>query len=342
MSARPPTKRSFGALKKLRTPLDWPKDKPFKILSIDGGGIRGIFPACILTELEDRFLKGSPIGSHFDLIVGTSTGGIIAVALAKGLSAREISRLYLERGAVIFPPAVGLRGWTRRVKQLVRAAYCSDTLSKELNRILGDDCLKNCSVRLCIPAFEGNYGEPWIYKTPHHPDYHLDSNTRLATVAMATAAAPTYLKALQHQGYVMVDGGLFANNPIMIGVVDTLSCYQLDRRQIHVLSIGCGGAPYRVQKSHFSGGKWQWKNAVSAAITASSMNAFGQASLLIGRDRIVRIDIVGNDGRSIALDDYQEAKDLLPSMATSLVDDLGDQIRSRFLQSPCTPFSYAK
>lgn len=331
MTTRTPPKRSSGALSEFRKPLEWPDEEPFKILSIDGGGIRGIFPACVLTELEDRFLNGTPIGSCFDLITGTSTGGIIAVALAKGLSAREIGELYLEKGSAIFPPAAGPRGWGRRIKQLFRAVYCSDTLSLELDSILGDECLRDCAVRLCIPAFEGRYGEPWIYKTPHHPDYTLDADTRLTTVAMATAAAPTYLKALQNQGYVMVDGGLFANNPIMIGVTDALSCYRLDRRQIQVLSIGCGSAPYRVEEPHFSGGKWQWRDAISAAIAASSANSFGQASLLIGRDNILRIDVTGEDASNIALDDYEAAKRLLPPHAASVIDELGNDVYARFL-----------
>lgn len=331
MSTSAPPKRSSGALSEFRKPLGWPDDEQFKILSIDGGGIRGIFPACVLTELENRFLNGTSIGSCFDLITGTSTGGIIAVALAKGLSAKEIGRLYLEKGSVIFPPAAGPRGWARRIKQLYRAVYCSDTLSLELDSILGDECLKDCAARLCIPAFEGKHGEPWIYKTPHHPDYKLDAHTRLTTVAMATAAAPTYLKALQNQGYVMIDGGLFANNPIMVGVIDALSCYRLDRRQIEVLSIGCGGAPYKVGEQHFRGGKWHWKNAVSAAVTASSQNAFGQASLLIGHDNILRIDAAGEDAANIALDDYNAAKRILPTLAASVVDELGNDVCARFL-----------
>jgi hypothetical protein len=148
---------------------------------------------------------------------------------------------------------------------------------------------------------------------------------------MATASAPTYLKALQNQGYVMVDGGLFANNPIMIGVTDALSCYRLDRRQIQVLSIGCGSAPYRVEEPHFSGGKWQWRDAISAAIAASSANSFGQASLLIGRDNILRIDVNGEDASNIALDDYEAAKRLLPPHAASVIDELGNDVYARFL-----------
>lgn len=330
--------RSSGALAQAREPLDWPNDKQFSILSIDGGGIRGIFPSTVLTELENRYLGGQPIGAYFDMITGTSTGGIIAVALAKGLSAKEVSQLYLDRGWRIFPSTSKAAKRMRWLKRILRSSYDSTCLAAELAEVLGSTRLKDCKVRLCIPAFEGVHGEPWIYKTPHHPDYHMDADTRLTTVAMATAAAPTYLQALEDQGYVLVDGGLLANNPIMVGVVDVLACYRLDRRQIHVLSIGCGGAPYRVTEKRLRGGMFQWRDAVAASMSAASKNAFGQASLLIGRDRICRLDVPPGIGKAIELDDYRRAHDELPEQAVKAVTDYGENINSRFLQEPCTPF----
>ena len=82
--------------------------RTYKILSIDGGGIRGVFPAAFLAKLEDHL--SSPIGSYFDLIAGTSTGGIIAIALGLGLSAKDILKLYAERGSAIFDQQHGLVG----------------------------------------------------------------------------------------------------------------------------------------------------------------------------------------------------------------------------------------
>src|SRR5882757_5737701 len=98
-----PPRRSSGTLQGLREPLPWPEGRPFRILSIDGGGIRGILPASILTKLEERYLPGKSAGDYFDLITGTSTGGIIALALSIGLPARTILDIYLQQGAEIFP-----------------------------------------------------------------------------------------------------------------------------------------------------------------------------------------------------------------------------------------------
>ena len=93
-----PPRRSSGALKRRRERLPWSDDREFRILSIDGGGIRGVFPAVVLAGLEERYLDGQPLASYFDLIAGTSTGGIIALGLGAGLRAADVSRMYVERG----------------------------------------------------------------------------------------------------------------------------------------------------------------------------------------------------------------------------------------------------
>ncbi len=79
-----PPLRSAGTIQHTRVKQPWPTDRLFRILSIDGGGIKGIFPAAYLAEIEQRFLNGESIGNYFDLVAGTSTGGIIALALGKG------------------------------------------------------------------------------------------------------------------------------------------------------------------------------------------------------------------------------------------------------------------
>ena len=113
-----PPRRSEGTLQSVRAKQPWPQGKPFRILSIDGGGIRGVFPAAYLSELENRFLSRRSIASYFDMIAGTSTGGIIALALAHGMTAAEALAVYRDRGARIFPPFQ--RGaWTL---QIVRPA----------------------------------------------------------------------------------------------------------------------------------------------------------------------------------------------------------------------------
>lgn len=202
-----PPRRSDGTLQTRRLQLPWPKDRPFRILSIDGGGICGILPASVLAELEVRFLSGQSVADYFDLIAGTSTGGIIGLGLAHGKTAREIRDIYVDRGGLIFPAAGRMGRLLRRVRRLGRYAYDSRALEDELLSIFGDALFGDARTRLCIPSFEGRHGEPWIYKTPHHPDYRTDRFERMVRVGLATSAAPTFLKALPNNGYVMVDGG---------------------------------------------------------------------------------------------------------------------------------------
>lgn len=332
-----PPRRSDGTIQQRRSQLPWPKDRPFRILSIDGGGICGILPASILAELETRFLDGAAISNYFDLIAGTSTGGIIALALGKGLTAARARDLYLERGGLIFPPATAFGRIKRWLWRTQRYAYERKPLEDELLRILGDTTLGESTVRLCIPSFEGHHGEPWIYKTPHHPDYKRDRFERMKTVGLATAAAPTYFAALQNNGYTMVDGGLWANNPIMNALVDVLACFDVGRRQVRILSLGCGETAFKVDAAKATGGMWHWKGAIQAAMRAQSLNALGQAFLLVGKDQVIRLD-APESVNPIALDDYERACTDLPPMARSLVEASGHKIAEMFLTESVETF----
>ncbi len=161
---KPPPKRSEGTLQRRRVPRPWPQDRHFRILSIDGGGIRGIYPAAFLAGLEQRYLGGASVARHFDLIAGTSTGGIIALGLAAGLTGADLADLYQRRGREIFPPAVpGWRGaFGRRfadILQLFKYRYDREALNAILKQTLGDRKFGQAQNRLCIPSFDGRYGE---------------------------------------------------------------------------------------------------------------------------------------------------------------------------------------
>jgi hypothetical protein len=325
-------RRSDGTRQNLRPVQQWPKGKPFRLLSIDGGGILGLLPCLILAELETRFLDGNPIGQHFDMIAGTSTGGIIAMGLAQGKSAKKISKLYLERGEHIFP-GNRLQKWVRKYLQTLMHTHDRKRLENELRREFGDALLGSCKIPLCIPAFEGSYGEPYIFKTPHHPDYKRDQHKPLVNVGLATAAAPATFAAYKEGGYTFVDGGVWANNPTMVGLVDALSCYDIDRNQVRVLSLGCGQDIHRMSWWQRIGGFWHWrKHFASSVMRAQSHNALGQASLLIGRDHLIRLDAPDVEKR-IAMDDVSRAIKEMPPVARSLTEGAGHRIAALFLDA---------
>ena len=326
-------RRSDGTRQSLRPVQTWPKGKPFKILSIDGGGILGLLPCMILAEIEKRFLDGAAIGNQFDMLVGTSTGGIIALGLGQGKSAQEITKFYIERGRLIFPSTPLVR-WLRGVLQMVLYSYSRDNLENELRREFEDVLFGSASVPTCIPSFEGRFGEPYIFKTPHHPDFKKDQHERLVDIGLSTAAAPTYFAAVERNGYVFTDGGIWANNPAMIGVVDAMTCFDIDRTQIRLLTLGCGQEIYRMRWWHRIGGQLIWaKQFVSSAMRAQSHNALGQAGLLIGRPNLIRLD-APEVGKRISMDNVDRALVEMPSIARSLVESAGHRIAELFLEQP--------
>jgi hypothetical protein len=328
-----PPRRSDGTIQGPRQLQPWPADEPFRILAIDGGGICGILPAAVLAELESRYLGGAPVAGYFDMIAGTSTGGVIALALAHGKTAAEVRDIYVERGGLIFPPVSGVGRVYRFLKRGMRSVYDSGKLESELLRIFGDATFGEARNRLVIPAFEGRHGEPWIFKTPHHPDYKKDRVERMVRVALATSAAPTFFQALPNNGYLMLDGGLWSNNPTMNALVDALACFDLRRRQVRILSLGCGETAFTVCDARAKGGLLHWTNIFYAALRAQSLNALGQAYLLVGKDQVMRLDAPSSIN-PIGLDDFERARGELPLMARSLVEAGGSHIAAMFLSSP--------
>ncbi len=337
-------KRSSGTLQSRRIRQPWPKNRIFRILSIDGGGICGIFPAVFLAELEKRYLGNASVSKYFDLITGTSTGGIIALGLASGFSAKDLSEIYITRGREIFPPSKsGLVGMTKhcvkKLRNLLLYNYDREALIGILSEIFGQKKLGQSLNRLCIPSFDGRYGEVYIFKTPHHPDFHKDHRELITKVAAATAAAPTFFKPLEDRGYTFVDGGVWANNPVMVGLVDAMSCFDVPTENIRILSLGCGNHNHAVVNGWkiSMGGLLVWRNIIYASMQLQSMNALGQAGLLIGQDKIIRI-APPETQRAIALDDWTRASKELPDLAKEAVENMGVRTAKIFLEETIAPY----
>ena len=333
-----PEPRSARGLAARRRPLDWPEDREFRILSIDGGGIRGIFPAAVLAELERRYLDGDSVAGYFDLITGTSTGGIIAICLGAGIPASRILQFYVEDGQAIFPPK-GRVGRVWGARRLVTHIYDSESLRVHLQQQLGSRTLRDSSSRLCIPSCDGTHGDIWVYKTPHHPDYQMDGSQGMVEVALATSAAPTYFRPLEDGGYRLLDGGLWANNPIMVGVVEALTALGAPAERIRVLSLGCGSEPYRVGRWKMTaGGVLGWRDIVLGAMRYQSLGALGQTRLLLGADRVDRIEPLPS-GHPIPLDDWERASTELPNAAATAVEEHGEKVLLSYVDHLAAPYS---
>ena len=328
---KPGDPRSRGSIPQRRIPQDWPKDRRFRILSMDGGGIKGLFPATVLAELERRYLGGGSVAAYFDLIVGTSTGGILALGFGAGLKASELAELYALRGLDIFPSMNRIRKWWRTGRNILQYHYDRTALEDLLLEALGAKLLGDSIVRLCIPAFEGKHSEVFVFKTPHHSDYKIDRFEPMVKVGLATSAAPTYFRPMEHNGYTLVDGGVWANNPVMLAVIEALTCFTLERDQIDVLSLGCGEDPYVVSENQIAaGGKFAWRDIIFAAMRLQSLAATNQARLLLGPPAVRRIDPPANPN-PILLDDFRRSLEELVPAARSAVDKLGHQLSADFL-----------
>jgi patatin-like phospholipase/acyl hydrolase len=262
-----------------------------RILSIDGGGIKGVFPISFLAEIESA-LGLKSVANYFDLIAGTSVGGIIALGLGLGLTAQEMADFFVKQGPSIFPEHVIPTSTLRLLWGHER--YRPDPLREALQRVFGEKTLADSRVRLLIPSFDATQADIHIYKTAHHQRLGVDYRLTAVEVAMATAAAPTYFPAYDSKHCItLVDGGIWANNPVVFAVVEGVTLLGWKGSEIDVLSLGCTEDTIDFkQKGH--GGMFWVRRAIEAALRGQSRSALGMARHLTGRDRglesIVRIN----------------------------------------------------
>ena len=161
----------------------------------------------------------------------------------------------------------------------------------------------------------------------------------MAEVAAATSAAPTYLKPVVQDGYILVDGGIWANNPTMMGLVEALTCFAVQRENIAILSIGCGQDGFQISSRQAAGaGQFQWREIIYVAMHYQSLTAVNQAGLLIGRDKVTRLDRPEGT-EPVDLDDWDKARRLLPEEALAVAEQYAGQISETFFTHTSAPFT---
>lgn len=303
-----------------------------RILAIDGGGIKGVFPAAFLASLEDALPL--PIGSYFDLIVGTSTGGILALGLGAGFSAKDILRLYEAHGPAIFRN----QGVLARLSQWFVAKHSASRLRRVLEKQFGERTIGDSRVRLVIPSQNLETGQVYIFKTPHHPRFTADQKESMVDAAMATAAAPTYFRAhTLPDGTGTVDGGLWANNPAGVAAVEAIGVLGWTGPQTTLISLSCTVEPPTAGAAHGrSVGRsfWAYK-AIGLMLAGQSSSALGTAQLLLGRDQVIRIAPVVAPG-TFALDNAAGIS-RLKGLGASEAREATPRLQP-YLQIPAEPF----
>ena len=260
-----------------------------RVLSIDGGGIKGVFPAAFLADVEAAI--GEPIVDYFDLIVGTSTGGIIALGLGMDIPAADILAFYEQRGPEIFRGGKGLG----RFRQVLGAKYNPEPLRAALLDVFGDRKLGESRTRLMIPALDLETGAVHVLKTAHHLRFERDYKLPVVDVALATAAAPTYFPTHRlAAGIPLVDGGMWANNPMGPAAVEAIGLLEWTRGDVQLLSIGCTDSPLALDadRGRRLGLNYWATRLVSVFMAGQSSSSLGTAQLLLGHDNVVRISPV--------------------------------------------------
>ena len=360
-------------------------ERAYRVLSLDGGGMRGIYTAAFLARLTDQFsrIRGESaldLGLGFDLITGASTGAIVGCALAVGRPMTEIVGLYREHGPKIFPHRIaGKASAVCRAAQGSRHVRAGDkALRQALEKVLGDltmlEVYHGRGISLSIPAVLMSEHRAWVFKKTPSSGVR-DDHYRLADVCMATTAAPIYrsLAAIDDPNapggpqQVFADGGLWANNPIMVGLVDALTIAEPDR-PIEIFSLGTCPRPegdhLDAESAHRSMLDWSLGADVAPLSISAQEFAFDHMARLLanaisnGRRRIRRVrfpnrPVPASMMQYLALDDTRrEAMDRLMAQAHTDADltksvcddsnsDDGQMIRKLMNDLPAMPASGA-
>lgn len=275
----------------------------FKILSIDGGGFRGAYSAHILKRIEEEFHIHWK--NDFNLIAGTSTGSIIAAGLAFGMSAKELFDFYEKYGKDIFK-----KRFVHRTG-LFFSQYRQHTLKEILDSVFGDTRLKDIAVPLIIPSTDIGNGCVHVFKSAYHDEFVRDPNVKVADAVLASCSAPTYFDPhLVDNKYLLCDGGLWANNPALVAMIDAKKRLGIKIEDLLILSIGTGtGKQYyypqaKQKKSIFGWGfitKWERNKFIDMVLNLQAENSTNMLKLLLQEGQLLRINFEAD--RKLSLDD---------------------------------------
>ena len=290
----------------------------FRILSFDGGGIRGVLTAVLLNRLLSEYpalLQDRP--GTITMFAGTSTGGILALAMAAGLSPAQIRDLYVTNGKLIFDSS-----WTRDVVEiggLSGSKYDNANLKQILLETFGALKLQDLRPRVLIASFsldnraQNASDRTWNPKFFHNfPGSDSDGQSLVVDVAMSTSAAPTYFPSYG----VYIDGGVIANNPSLAAVAQALDGRnQANERatlaEIKLLSLGTGASLQYIDGTDHDWGDAQWiKPILNVMMDGSVGVADFQCQQLLG-DRYCRVEPVFPADKSFPMDDVSKIVDLM-------------------------------
>ncbi|PKW25740.1 CBASS cGAMP-activated phospholipase [Phycicoccus duodecadis] len=295
-----------------------------QVLALDGGGAKALFTINVLARLEEDL--GVCITDAFDLIAGTSAGGIIALGLGAGLSPAEIADHYESLVTTIFPASRR----TRRslMRRITHPQYDADALTEALKDVLGDRLLGESVKPLVVTSWDVRSGEVHLFKTPHHRRLTRDWKIPMVDVARATSAAPTFFAPATVDDQHLIDGGIWANNPSVVAIAEAVSMLEAPLSQIKVLNVGTTDTLGMLPNSIHTGGLKAWlPHVLPLLMRAGSKSGEGVAEHLVGPENYTRFDVVVPEG-TFTLDTQRTAD--LKALASGAARRLGPAYTARF------------
>jgi patatin-like phospholipase/acyl hydrolase len=316
----------------------------FRILSIDGGGLRGIVPLSILKEIEKR--TGKRVHELFDMMVGTSTGGLIASCLTlrkEGTSQplytlEELSKMYTEYGSTIFPVQGTMGKIFRKANNLVNPKYDDKGIDKVLKKFISEQRIKDAIRPIIISTYDLNQNETVFFKSSEANEYNL-ANPRIYDICRATSAAPTYLPAYSftYKGKMLtgIDGGVYINNPTMAAIAE-ISKYgqtgfykksdgsKVAFEDISILSLGTGSYTGSISREQaVSWGQLQWITCITDIMMRGvNQTTDYEAKEMIEANQYLRLSI------SIGDEKFSDMCDARPETQKYLMEEVDKQIFS--------------
>lgn len=286
---------------------------PIRLLSLTGGGYRGLFTAQVLVQLCAQARHAGPLHKTFHVFAGTSIGGLMACALAVGVPPQRVVDAIDAYGPAIFPSRRGAK--LRRV--VFGALYDADNLCRAIDAALGPHAktrLEDIDVGLIVPAVDWNSGTTRIFQSGAMGKRHA-GDTLLRDVCLATSAAPTYFKPHEVDGAAMLDGGLVANNPDTIAMLEVVRRWPDALKRLQMLSIGTAGAVAQRPgaQADKSGAGWApelpifMMDVQEQTAAAQSARVLGARYLRInhvpapGQEAFARLDLANDQARRLLL-----------------------------------------
>jgi uncharacterized protein len=314
--------------------------RTFRILSLDGGGVRGVFQAAYLVRLAQQLSKHSlgNIADNFDLIAGTSTGSIIGMAVALGIDPNQVLEFYKTKAPLIFPK----RGWLRtKASYLTNGPrYDHEELKAPMVELFGNAQLGQAKTKILITASSIQRFNYRIF-TNWHDLGSIDDNLAAVDAVLASAAAPTYFQSHNPTGEDIsyIDGGLWANSPSLVAIIAAHRLLKIPFEKITLLSLATGDFPHGVDPSVFNDGRpiWQISPIMEMMFSCQSKFADDYAAHLLGEQNVIRISTPLDE--MMALDDAESAINELPALANFEAQNSLKKVMEMLQREPAQPIA---